>query len=46
MADGFSGGDRTRTGVQTYSSKAFYMFISFCIVGGKLGTLFRRGYGG
>ena len=24
------GGDRSRTGVQTYSPKAFYMFILFC----------------
>ena len=27
------GGDRIRTGVQTYSPKAFYMFISLLIVG-------------
>jgi len=30
-----SGGDRIRTGVQTYSSKAFYMFIPELIVGGR-----------
>ena len=29
----FCGGDRSRTGVQTYSSKAFYMLISALIVG-------------
>ena len=34
----FCGGDRNRTGVQTYSSKAFYMFILFCYVGNQLGT--------
>ena len=28
-----SGGDRSRTGVQTYSPKAFYMFILALIVG-------------
>jgi hypothetical protein len=28
-----SGGDRIRTGVQTYPSKAFYMFIPALIVG-------------
>ncbi len=33
-----SGGDRIRTGVQTYSSKAFYMFISSLVVGGKQET--------
>lgn len=27
------GGDRIRTGVQTYSTKAFYMFIPALIVG-------------
>jgi hypothetical protein len=27
------GGDRNRTGVQTYSTKAFYMFILELIVG-------------
>ncbi|GEM_PF-2751112 len=32
------GGDRNRTGVQTYSSKAFYMFILFYYVGNQLGT--------
>ena len=32
------GGDRSRTGVQTYSSKAFYMFILFCYVGNQLET--------
>ena len=29
----FGGGDRSRTGVQTYSPKAFYMFISALFVG-------------
>lgn len=33
-----SGGDRNRTGVQTYSPKAFYMFILFYYVGNQLGT--------
>ncbi len=32
MAGG-GGGDRTRTGVQTYSPKAFYMLILVLIVG-------------
>ena len=30
-----SGGDRIRTGVQTYSSKVFYMFIPGLLVGVK-----------
>ena len=29
--DFFCGADRTRTGVQTYSPQAFYMFISALI---------------
>jgi len=29
----FRGGDRIRTGVQTHSTKAFYMFIPALIVG-------------
>jgi len=29
----YGGGDRSRTGVQTYSPKAFYMFISSLFVG-------------
>lgn len=29
VGTGLSGGDRIRTGVQTYSSKAFYMLILF-----------------
>ena len=29
----FCGGDRIRTGVQTYSPKAFYMFIPALVVG-------------
>jgi len=33
-----SGGDRTRTGVQTYSPKAFYMFICSLIVGTRQGN--------
>jgi len=33
LYDHYSGGDRSRTGVQTYSSKAFYMFIPELIVG-------------
>ena len=33
-----SGGEENRTPVQTYSSKAFYMFILFCIVGKQLET--------
>ena len=32
------GGDRIRTGVQTYSTKAFYMFISLLFVGSKQET--------
>ena len=32
------GGDRIRTGVQTYSSKAFYMLILFCYFGKQLET--------
>jgi len=28
------GGEESRTPVQTYSSKAFYMFISLLVVGG------------
>ena len=31
----FRGGDRIRTGVQTYSSKAFYMLISLLFVGNE-----------
>jgi hypothetical protein len=34
---GFCGGDRIRTGVQTSSPKAFYMFISLLIVGNEQG---------
>ncbi len=33
-----SGGDRSRTGVQTYSPKAFYMFISLLVVGNEQET--------
>jgi len=29
------GGDRIRTGVQTYSPKAFYMLISLLLVGNE-----------
>ena len=29
----YRGGDRIRTGVQTYSPKAFYMLISLLLVG-------------
>lgn len=32
-----SGGDRSRTGVQTYPSKAFYMLISLLLVGNDQG---------
>ena len=32
------GGDRIRTGVQTYSSKAFYMLICSLIVGKRQGN--------
>jgi len=31
----FSGGDRNRTGVQTYPLKAFYMLISLLLVGNE-----------
>jgi len=30
------GGEGNRTPDQTYSSKAFYMFIQFCYVGNQL----------
>ena len=33
LASDPGGGDRSRTGVQTYSPKAFYMFISLLFVG-------------
>ncbi len=33
MIVSLSGGDRIRTGVQTYPSKAFYMFIPALFVG-------------
>jgi hypothetical protein len=35
---GEGGGDRARTGVQTYSSKAFYMLICSLIVGRTQGN--------
>ncbi len=34
----YRGGDRARTGVQTYSSKAFYMLICSLIVGRAQGN--------
>ena len=35
---GKGGGDRIRTGVQTYPSKAFYMLISLLFVGDEQET--------
>ena len=35
---GEGGGEESRTPVQTYSSKAFYMFILFYCVRDRLGT--------